>query len=138
MAGILIAGSHARRPGIRAGRRDFFEDLSQHKVDGWLLLGDIGEAESESLVSYLRELENLLPVRICSVLGNHDFSRGSIAQVKADVRLLSSRSEQLRKQIFSFFAVTRTVPVDMGQTQTSQLIRHKLNRDNRPPKQLAS
>jgi predicted phosphohydrolase len=76
-----------------SARLRFFEDLSQHKVDGWLLSGDIGEAES--VVNYLREFEDLLPVRIYFVLGNHDFYHGSIAQVKADVRLLSSRSEQL-------------------------------------------
>ena len=76
-----------------SARLRFFEDLSQHEVDGWLLSGDIGEAES--IVSYLKEFENFLPVRIYFVLGNHDFYRGSIAKVRADVRLLSSRSEQL-------------------------------------------
>ena len=76
-----------------SARLRFFEDLSQHKVDGWLLSGDIGEADS--VVSYLREFEDLLPVRLYFVLGNHDFYRGSIAQVKADIHRLSSRSEQL-------------------------------------------
>ena len=75
------------------GRERFFDELSALEVDGWIVSGDIGEADS--IVSYLREFEDQLPVPTYFVLGNHDFYRGSIAQVSAEVSALAESSERL-------------------------------------------
>jgi predicted phosphohydrolase len=74
-------------------RRRFFDDLSKQDVDGWLVTGDIGEAGS--IHDFLEAFAGLLPVRTFFVLGNHDFYRGSMAQVCADVASLSFANARL-------------------------------------------
>ena len=76
-----------------SGRGRFFNELSAHEVDAWMVSGDIGEADS--VIGYLREFESQLPVPTYFVLGNHDFYRGSIARVSANAAGLSSSSERL-------------------------------------------
>lgn len=74
-------------------RSRFFDCLSDHDVQGWLLSGDIGE--SGSVVKYLREFGDRLTVPTYFVLGNHDFYGGSIVRVRADVSASSSSSARL-------------------------------------------
>ena len=75
------------------GRRGFFADLTTHEVDVWLVSGDTGEATS--ILGYLREFEDEVGAPTYFVLGNHDFYRGSIRQVVADVASLASSSGRL-------------------------------------------
>ncbi len=76
-----------------SGRGHFFNVLSAHDADAWIVSGDIGEAHS--VIGYLREFETRLAVPTYFVLGNHDFYRGSIAQVSAEVSGMTSSSERL-------------------------------------------
>jgi hypothetical protein len=76
-----------------AGRSRFFDDLSARDVQGWLLSGDIGEADS--VASYLREFGDRLAVPTYFVLGNHDFYGGSLAGVGGEVAAMSSASSRL-------------------------------------------
>jgi predicted phosphohydrolase len=52
-------------------------------VDAWLLGGDIGDARS--VVPFLRQFHDQVPVPIYFVLGNHDFYYSSIAVVREQV-----------------------------------------------------
>jgi len=76
-----------------AQRARFFAELSAHEVQGWLLSGDIGEADS--VVGYLREFGDRLAVPTYFVLGNHDFYGGSLAAVRTDVLAASSGGSKL-------------------------------------------
>ena len=60
----------------------FCAALAQEKADAFLITGDIGEAPNVAV--YLNILDNHLGRPIYFVLGNHDFYRGSIAQVRAE------------------------------------------------------
>ena len=64
----------------------FLTSLSNTEADAFLIGGDIGEAPDVAL--YLNALGNRLQRPIYSVLGNHDFYRGSIAGVRETVRKL--------------------------------------------------
>jgi len=71
----------------------FFKDLSAHDVDGWLVSGDLGEAQS--IVKYLEEFNSKLASPTYFVLGNHDFYHGSLAEVASRVSLTCSDSHRL-------------------------------------------
>ncbi len=71
----------------------FADTLLKQKPDVVLIGGDIGEADS--VVDYLLELEKLLEKEIYFVLGNHDFYKGSIADVQARVSEASRNSQLL-------------------------------------------
>ena len=70
----------------RAGRAAFLHAARAHHPDGLLLSGDI--AEAPTLERCLGFIEKALACPIYFVLGNHDFYRGSIASVRAEVRRL--------------------------------------------------
>ena len=55
--------------------------------------GDIGE--SHDVCHYLRKIEEIIEKPIYFVLGNHDFYRGSIAQVRRMLTGLSEDSKYL-------------------------------------------
>ncbi len=76
-----------------ASRGRFLESLSVHPVDAWLLSGDVGEATS--IVGYLQELAREIQVPMYFVLGNHDFYRGSIRGVVAEVASMARSSDRL-------------------------------------------
>jgi Icc protein len=71
----------------RVGER-FLTSLAETNADGFLIGGDIGEATDVEL--HLNTLSNVLRRPIYFVLGNHDFYRGSIADVRTTVRNLCS------------------------------------------------
>jgi Icc protein len=74
----------------QAGLRAFFDSLSA--ADAFAITGDIGEAHN--VAAHLRSFAELGPVYF--VLGNHDFYRGSIAGVRAQVRELCRDLPNLR------------------------------------------
>ncbi len=73
--------------------RRFFRQLAAHDVDGWLVSGDIGEAQS--VAEYLRRFATELPCRTYFVLGNHDYYGGSLAGVQTEMQQLTRQSERL-------------------------------------------
>jgi predicted MPP superfamily phosphohydrolase len=70
---------HAASNPIFLGK--FYDELS--KADGIFITGDI--AEAPSLSYYLDRLEEKVQKPVYFVLGNHDFYRGSIQEVRAAV-----------------------------------------------------
>lgn len=76
-----------------AGREAFFDAARAHAPDALLISGDIGEAPT--LTHDLQQMEAAFACPIYFVLGNHDFYRGSMAGVHADVRTLVKTSRHL-------------------------------------------
>ena len=72
----------------------FFDELKVTDADCILVGGDIGQADT--VCDYLRHMESALQCPIYFVLGNHDFYRGSIADVRTSVSRLVSSSDWLR------------------------------------------
>ena len=64
------------------------------KSDAVAISGDI--AESHNVCHYLRQVEETVQKPIYFVLGNHDFYRGSISQVRRVVSGLASESKHLK------------------------------------------
>lgn len=75
------------------GLHSFFGDIRQQHPDVVLISGDIGEANSTAF--YLQLLAKNLACPIYFVLGNHDYYRGSFAEVAASVRAACAKSEHL-------------------------------------------
>ncbi|MEW5993456.1 MAG: metallophosphoesterase [Candidatus Zixiibacteriota bacterium] len=72
----------------------FADKVLKHEPDAVVITGDIGEADT--VVGYLAELEKLLQKDIYFVLGNHDYYKGSIYDVRAKVRVAARHSTRLR------------------------------------------
>lgn len=64
----------------------FLADLGEQQLDALLIGGDIGEAPS--VVDYLRRIDAAFDGPIYYVLGNHDYYRGSIGEVRRDMEKL--------------------------------------------------
>jgi Icc-related predicted phosphoesterase len=75
-------------------RTDFYARLRRESLDALLVGGDIGEADSAGL--FLSEIEHALNIPIYFVLGNHDFYRGSIHEVRARLAGQAAASRWLR------------------------------------------
>jgi predicted phosphodiesterase len=75
-------------------RSAFYARLREQELDGLLIGGDIGEADSVAF--FLSELEDEMKIPIYFVLGNHDFYRGSIRAVRAAVASQAAASRRLR------------------------------------------
>jgi 3',5'-cyclic-AMP phosphodiesterase len=73
--------------------RDFLESVRQ-AADAVAISGDI--AESQDVCHYLRRIEEIIQKPIYFVLGNHDFYRGSITQVRRMVADVASESSYLK------------------------------------------
>ena len=73
---------------------DLINEVRATKADGVLISGDI--AEAPELLRYLRQLErDFAGLPIYFIVGNHDFYRGSITQVRKEVAAFASESENL-------------------------------------------
>ncbi len=72
------------------------ESIRATAPDCVLIGGDTGIARS--VEQYLLTLEQQLQVPIYFVLGNHDFYRGSIKQIRAIAAQLSKTSKRLREK----------------------------------------
>ena len=77
----------------QAALDDYIGRLADACPDVVLISGDI--AESTDILEYLSVLDDRLDCVICFVLGNHDFYRGSISQVRRDVGRLCDQREKL-------------------------------------------
>lgn len=62
---------------------NFFGQVAELDVQAYIISGDIGE--STTVCEYLKALSHTVARPIYFVLGNHDFYRSSIAQVRQDV-----------------------------------------------------
>jgi 3',5'-cyclic-AMP phosphodiesterase len=71
----------------------FLASLAEIKADAFLLGGDIGEAPD--VARHLNALDNALQRPVYFVLGNHDFYKGSIVGVRAEVRKLATACPNL-------------------------------------------
>ena len=67
--------------------------IKQDNYQAMLITGDIGEADS--LEDYLIRIAEYLAVPIYFVLGNHDYYRSSIENVRANIRRLDTAHAQL-------------------------------------------
>ncbi|NOZ27574.1 MAG: metallophosphoesterase [Chloroflexi bacterium] len=79
---------------LEAGMAAFLDRLAASEPDIVLIGGDTGTARD--VIPFLYMLEKSLRRPIYFVLGNHDFYRGSIRQVRAAVQELSQASRWLR------------------------------------------
>ena len=66
------------------------QELRDAEADAVLVGGDI--AEADSFAGYLQRMVNDVGVPVHFVLGNHDYYRGSISDVRAAARALGGRS----------------------------------------------
>ncbi len=71
----------------------FCGQIAREQSDVVLIGGDIGQAGN--IVEYLEYVEAKLSLPIYFVLGNHDYYRGSIAQVRERVTALSRNNQNL-------------------------------------------
>ncbi len=71
----------------------FFESVAG-KADAVAISGDIGE--SYDVCHYLRRIDEIVQQPVYFVLGNHDFYRGSIPQVRRLVAEVAGESQHLR------------------------------------------
>ena len=77
----------------RPDRRAFYETVLDEEPDAALITGDLGEAPN--IASLLLEMAAALGVPIHFVLGDHDFYRGSLASVRAQVETLCREEPNL-------------------------------------------
>ncbi len=71
----------------------FLESLPDSRPDSLVLTGDIGEADTISV--YLAAIASKLGCPVFFVLGNHDFYRGSVAQVRTEMTRLEQQNQNL-------------------------------------------
>ena len=79
---------------VDAARVDEFVASVRDRADAVAISGDI--AESRDVCHYLRTIEEIVQKPIYFVLGNHDFYRGSISQVRRMVAGLAGESKHLK------------------------------------------
>ena len=98
----------------------FYQSLLNQNLDGLLLGGDIGEADSA--LQFLAEMEHALHLPIYFVLGNHDFYGGSIAVARETILRETAGSPWLR-----WLSNTGVIPL----TETTALVGHDSWADGR-------
>ena len=64
-------------------RISFYQTIVDAKIDAILLTGD--PAEASSICDILWEMAQTIAKPIYFVLGNHDYYKGSVAQVRSDI-----------------------------------------------------
>jgi predicted phosphohydrolase len=74
-------------------RKQFYEEIAASEPDAILITGDI--AEAPNLCSYLLEFHRSLNKPLYFVLGNHDYYRGSVANVRHEIRQLCLQNSHL-------------------------------------------
>ncbi|MBZ0301880.1 MAG: metallophosphoesterase [Anaerolineae bacterium] len=75
------------------GLQRLYSDILRHEPDAILISGDIGESNSAAF--YLNRLAKNTQRPIYFVLGNHDFYRGSLADVRDRIRAACAKSDNL-------------------------------------------
>jgi len=74
--------------------QNFFAQVAELEVEAYVISGDIGEANN--VCDYLKAFSHTVGRPVYFVLGNHDFYRSSIAQVRQDVTAQLSDNPYLR------------------------------------------
>jgi len=74
-------------------RKKFYEEIVNTHCDAVLISGDI--AETPSLADLLSEMANQIKKSIYFVLGNHDYYRGTVDDVRKTIALLTKTHEKL-------------------------------------------
>lgn len=74
-------------------RRKFYQEIVDTQCNGVLISGDI--AEAPCLVDMLSEMANYLNKPIYFVLGNHDYYRGKISEVRDAMTTLTKKNDKL-------------------------------------------
>lgn len=74
-----------------ATRQKFYQEIIDSECDGVLLSGDI--AEAPSIKNVLQELSDFIEKPVYFVLGNHDYYRGQVNQVRNEMTGLTEYSE---------------------------------------------
>lgn len=77
----------------KEARCDFYQSILNTEPDAILLTGDI--AEAPSLVDILKEMADFLQKPIYFVLGNHDYYRGQIKEIRKAMAALTQSSHLL-------------------------------------------
>lgn len=79
---------------LEAGERQgFYQDILSTQCDAVLITGDIAEAPSVS--DLLKEIADQVNKPIYFVLGNHDYYRGRVDEVKAEITELTKTYDKL-------------------------------------------
>lgn len=76
-----------------ARRHQFYHEIVDSSCDGVLISGDI--AEAPCIKDLLQELSHFIKKPVYFVLGNHDYYRGQIRQVKTEMTDLTKSDERL-------------------------------------------
>jgi predicted phosphohydrolase len=74
-------------------RQKFYQTIIDTKCDGVLITGDI--AEAPCVADILNEMENYINKPIYFVLGNHDYYRGKISEVRNAMTALTKANDKL-------------------------------------------
>src|SRR5262245_17674903 len=74
-------------------RQKFYQEIVNTKCDGVLISGDI--AEAPCLAEILTEMADYIDKPIYFVLGNHDYYRGQIKEVRDAMTALTKENENI-------------------------------------------
>lgn len=74
-------------------RKTFYQEIINTKCEGVLISGDI--AEAPTIKEILQELVNFVEKPVYFVLGNHDYYRGQVNEVRNDMIALTESNECL-------------------------------------------
>ncbi|MCK4869846.1 MAG: metallophosphoesterase [Gammaproteobacteria bacterium] len=77
----------------KAGRDCFYHKIKDTKCDAVLISGDI--AEAPSIVDIMQDMMRAIDRPIYFVLGNHDYYRGDVCDVRKQMRSLTQAEELL-------------------------------------------
>src|SRR5258706_15569294 len=74
-------------------RQKFYQEIVNTKCDGVLISGDI--AEAPCLADILNEMANYIDKPIYFILGNHDYYRGQVDEVRNAMTALTKENDNL-------------------------------------------
>ena len=74
-------------------RQKFYKEIIDTRCEGILITGDI--AEAPCLIDILNEMANCINKPIYFVLGNHDYYRGQINEVRNAMTALTNKQKNL-------------------------------------------
>jgi len=74
-------------------RKTFYQEIIQTQCDGVLISGDI--AEAHNVIELLTEMSNNIEKPIYFVLGNHDYYRGEVGEVRDEMTQLTYTNKLL-------------------------------------------
>ncbi|MFN7097577.1 MAG: metallophosphoesterase family protein [Gammaproteobacteria bacterium] len=74
-------------------RKKFYQEIINTRCDGVLISGDI--AEAPSIRDILQELSGFIKKPVYFILGNHDYYRGQVDEVRDEMTALTESNEYL-------------------------------------------